>query len=103
MYHLKKFANSPAIKQELTASISKILPVTATFSRNYADHQIPDRLKDVPNAKGLFHACDSTKFRTIDCAQWPPTPKKKQQLKTDSHRAFASLQTNFFFFRSTFF
>lgn len=51
MYHLKTFVTkSSAIKQQLT----KVLPATTTLisSRNYADHQIPDRLKDVETAKG---------------------------------------------------
>lgn len=52
MYHLKTLVKNPAIKQELSASISKILPITFTSTRGYADHQIPERLKDVPTAKG---------------------------------------------------
>lgn len=51
MYHLKTLAKSPVIKNEL----AKVLPVAAslTQTRNYADHQIPDRLRDVPTAKGM--------------------------------------------------
>lgn len=53
MFHLKTLAKSPALKQELT----KILPVAVnlTQTRNYADHQIPERLRDVPTAKGKIH------------------------------------------------
>lgn len=53
MYHLKKFANNPVVKQEVTASLAKLLPIaTLQPSRNYAEHQIPERLKDVADAKG---------------------------------------------------
>lgn len=51
MYHLKTIVSRSAAistKQQLT----KFIPVTVLPSRNYADHQIPDRLKDVATAKG---------------------------------------------------
>lgn len=50
MYHLKTLAKSPVVKYEL----AKVLPVATNLTqvRNYADHQIPERLRDVPTAKG---------------------------------------------------
>lgn len=53
MYHLKSIVSRSAAiasKQQLV----KFVPVTILPSRNYADHQIPDRLKDVATAKGHF-------------------------------------------------
>lgn len=53
MYHLKSIVSRSAAfatKQQL----SKFIPVTVLPSRNYADHQIPERLKDVAAAKGLY-------------------------------------------------
>lgn len=52
MYGLKSIVSrcaTVATKQQL----SKLIPVTILPSRNYADHQIPERLKDVASAKGL--------------------------------------------------
>lgn len=52
MYHLKSIVSRSAAiasKQQL----AKIVPVTTVLqSRNYADHQIPERLKNVATAKG---------------------------------------------------
>lgn len=65
MYHLKRFASNPIIKQELSANITKILPVAVSFNRNYAGHQIPDRLKDVATAKGELHRiANAFRYRT---------------------------------------
>lgn len=62
MYHLKTLAKSPVIKTEL----AKVLPVATslTQTRNYADHQIPERLLDVPTAKGNIYAIC---FRLLFC------------------------------------
>lgn len=52
MFHLKKFVSrsaSIAAKQQLIKSV----PITLTSNRNYADHQIPERLKNVATAKGF--------------------------------------------------
>lgn len=54
MFHLKSIVSrsaAVATKQQL----SKFVPVTILPSRNYADHQIPERLKSVATAKG-FHS-----------------------------------------------
>lgn len=51
MYHLKTIASrtaSIAVKQQF----ANVAPATLISSRNYADHQIPERLKDVATAKG---------------------------------------------------
>lgn len=51
MYHLKTIVSRSAAiasKQQL----AKFAPVNVLPSRNYADHQIPERLKDVATAKG---------------------------------------------------
>lgn len=51
MYHLKSIVSRSAAiatKQQL----AKIVPVTVLQNRNYADHQIPERLKDVATARG---------------------------------------------------
>lgn len=55
MFHLKTLVKNPAIKQEVSSTISKLLPIASAnlaSSRNYADHKIPDRLKDVATARG---------------------------------------------------
>lgn len=54
MYHLRHLAKNVAHKKEIANSAFKFLPITLTPSRNYADHQIPDRLKDVGTAKGML-------------------------------------------------
>lgn len=47
MYHLRSLARNVAAKRELTR-ITPALPVALT--RGYSDHQIPDRLKEIPTA-----------------------------------------------------
>lgn len=52
MFHLKTFVSrsaSIAAKQQLIKSV----PITLTSNRHYADHQIPERLKNVATAKGF--------------------------------------------------
>lgn len=54
MFHLKSIVSRGAgiaTRQQL----SKFVPVTILPSRNYSDHQIPERLKSVADAKGLAH------------------------------------------------
>lgn len=51
MFHLKSLAKNAVIKQEVSALMVKALPTgIVSQSRNYADHQIPERLRDVPTA-----------------------------------------------------
>lgn len=53
MYHLKTIVSRSATiaaKQQLV----KVASATLVSNRNYADHQIPDRLKDVATAKGEY-------------------------------------------------
>ena len=56
MYHLKSLARSALAKQDVAATLVKILPAAANLAqtRSYADHQIPDRLIDVPTARGII-------------------------------------------------
>lgn len=52
MFHLKSIVSrSAAIVSK--HQLAKFVPITVQPSRNYADHQIPERLKDVGDAKGL--------------------------------------------------
>lgn len=51
MFHLKSLAKNAVIKQEVSALVVKALPAgIVSQTRNYADHQIPERLRDVPTA-----------------------------------------------------
>lgn len=47
MHLLKLITNRTSINRQTVALVSRIWPIA---SRNYADHQIPARLKDVPTA-----------------------------------------------------
>lgn len=52
MFHLKRFPHIVAIQRDSAGLMSKLLPTYLSVAiRNYADHQIPDRLADVPTAK----------------------------------------------------
>uniref|UniRef100_D3TQR2 glutamate dehydrogenase [NAD(P)(+)] n=2 Tax=Glossina TaxID=44049 RepID=D3TQR2_GLOMM len=51
MYHLKNLARQAAVRQQEVATLVKALPTITMQSRGYADHQIPERLKHVPDAK----------------------------------------------------
>lgn len=54
MFQLKTLVSrsaSIAAKQQLT----KAVPIAVLSNRNYADHQIPERLKDVATAKGMSY------------------------------------------------
>lgn len=47
MFHLTKIVKTPIVNKEL----AKILPVAMSLqSRNYSDHQIPERLQHIPTA-----------------------------------------------------
>lgn len=53
MFHLKTIVSrsaSIAAKQQLIKAAS----ISVVSNRNYADHQIPERLKDVAVAKGML-------------------------------------------------
>lgn len=56
MYHLNKFVRSASgtLKQIPVAEMPSLLPRVTTAAiqnRGYAEHQIPDRLKDIPTAE----------------------------------------------------
>lgn len=64
MYHLKTIVSRSATiaaKQQLI----KVAPVTLVSNRNYADHQIPDRLKDVATARGEYFRFAHLLFRFL--------------------------------------
>lgn len=75
MYHLKNLARHTAVKQEVSTLV-KALPTAVFQSRGYAEHKIPDRLKDVPTASDpkffdmveyFFHrGCQIAEDRLID-------------------------------------
>lgn len=49
MFHLRTLARNVALKKDFVAAV-KTAPVAVAQNRTYADHQIPDRLKDVPTS-----------------------------------------------------
>lgn len=53
MFHLKSLVKSAALKQSITdvTVLARTLPSVLNQTRGYADHQIPDRLKDVATAQ----------------------------------------------------
>lgn len=76
MFQLKKFVKSAVAKQEMAALVARQMPaVFINQNRGYAEHQIPERLKDVPTAKDpkffdmveyFFHrACQVTEDQLI--------------------------------------
>jgi len=51
MFHLKTLVKSVALRQDLSTLV-KALPIAVSQqTRNYSDHKIPDRLKNVPEAE----------------------------------------------------
>uniref|UniRef100_A0A1B0CNN8 Glutamate/phenylalanine/leucine/valine/L-tryptophan dehydrogenase dimerisation domain-containing protein n=1 Tax=Lutzomyia longipalpis TaxID=7200 RepID=A0A1B0CNN8_LUTLO len=51
MFHLRSIARHPVVRNEF-AAVAKRAPVACwQVNRGYADHQIPERLKDVGSAK----------------------------------------------------
>ena len=76
MYHLKNLARTAGNRQQELTTLVKALPTAVLQSRGYAEHQIPDRLRDVPTAKDprffdmveyFFHrGCQIAEDRLID-------------------------------------
>ena len=76
MYHLKTLARQAGNRQQELTTLVKALPTAVLQSRGYADHQIPERLKEVPTAKDprffdmveyFFHrGCQIAEDRLID-------------------------------------
>lgn len=93
MFHLKKLASNAVVKQELSSLIKAAPTALQTLqSRNYADHQIPDRLKDVPTAKNprffdmveyFFHrACQVCEDKLVaDMKDRTSIEEKKKKVK----------------------
>lgn len=91
MFHLKTLAKCIATKQEV-ATLVKTLPVAMTQARGYADHQIPERLQDVPVAKNprffdmveyFFHrACQIVEDKLVEeMGGKISTEEKKKKVK----------------------
>lgn len=52
MYNLRRIVNTVTVNGETTSNISRVLAVfLSATSRHYADHKIPDHLKDITTAK----------------------------------------------------
>lgn len=51
MYHLKTLTRNVSLKQDTFSTLIKALPTVITQSRSYAEHIIPDRLREVPVAR----------------------------------------------------
>lgn len=93
MYHLKSLARQGAIRQQELTTLAKALPTAVMHSRGYAsEHQIPDRLKDVPTAKDprffdmveyFFHrGCQIAEESLVDDMKGKLTrDEKKQKVK----------------------
>ncbi|EDW80581.1 uncharacterized protein Dwil_GK11603, isoform A [Drosophila willistoni] len=94
MYHLKSLARQGAMRQQELTTLAKALPTAVLHSsRGYAtEHQIPDRLKDVPTAKDprffdmveyFFHrGCQIAEESLVDDMKGKLTrDEKKQKVK----------------------
>ncbi|XP_068155608.1 glutamate dehydrogenase, mitochondrial isoform X1 [Drosophila tropicalis] len=94
MYHLKSLARQGAMRQQELTTLAKALPTAVVHSsRGYAtEHQIPDRLKDVPTAKDprffdmveyFFHrGCQIAEESLVDDMKGKLTrDEKKQKVK----------------------
>ncbi|EDW24469.1 GL24163 [Drosophila persimilis] len=93
MYHLKSLARQGAMRQQELTTLVKALPTAALQARGYAtEHQIPDRLKDVPTAKDprffdmveyFFHrGCQIAEESLVDDMKGKLTrDEKKQKVK----------------------
>lgn len=94
MFHLKNLTKNAIVKQEVTSLVSKVLPLgTAAVaqSRNYADHQIPDRLKAVATDKDpkffdmvelFFHrACQIAEDKLVEDMKGDNLEERKKKVK----------------------
>lgn len=91
MFHLKSLAKNAVVKQEVTSLLAKALPTGVAQSRSYADHQIPDRLREVPNAKDprffdmveyFFHrGCQIAEDKLIESIKGNNLEEKKKKVK----------------------
>lgn len=89
MFHLKTLAKSPVVKYEL----AKVLPAATNLaqSRNYADHQIPERLRSVPSAKDprffdmveyFFHrGCQVAEDKLVEVSRGKSLEERKKNVK----------------------
>lgn len=89
MFHLKTIVKSAVVKPELVGLVSRSVPVVSVQSRSFTDHQIPERLKDVPVAKDpkffdmveyFFHrACQVLEGSLIDTIKERTSLEEKQK------------------------
>lgn len=47
MLHLRNIVKSAVMAKDLT----RVLPIAVSQTRGYSDHQIPERLREIPNQK----------------------------------------------------
>uniref|UniRef100_A0A6B2E9B3 glutamate dehydrogenase [NAD(P)(+)] n=1 Tax=Phlebotomus kandelakii TaxID=1109342 RepID=A0A6B2E9B3_9DIPT len=92
MYHLRNVVRHTAVRKEL-AAVARSAPVACwQVSRGYADHQIPERLKDVGTAKNpkfydmveyFFHrACQVAEDKLVEEMKGRiSTEEKKKKVK----------------------
>lgn len=90
MFHLKSLAKNPIVRQEL-ATLVRATPIAVTQSRNYSDHQIPDRLKDVATATDprffdmveyFFHrGCQIAEDKLVEDVKGGSLDDKKKKVK----------------------
>lgn len=80
MFHLKTLAKNAIVSKELTKSFARVLPV-AFQDRGYASHQIPDRLKGIPDAKDPLFFEMVEYFFHKGCQVVEASPKKKSTKK----------------------
>lgn len=96
MFHLKSLAKTALVKQEVAGLVVRALPnaavsVQLAAARGYADHQIPDRLRDVPTAKDprffdmveyFFHrGCQIAEDKLIEDIKGPSLEERKKKVK----------------------
>lgn len=91
MYHLKSLAKNAIVKQEVASLMVKALPTGVVQSRNYADHQIPERLLSVPTDKDpkffdmveyFFHrGCQIAEDKLIEEIKGVSLEERKKKVK----------------------
>lgn len=92
MFHLKSLAKTALCKQEVAGLVVKALPGAVVQStRHYADHQIPERLRDVPTAKDprffdmveyFFHrGCQIAEDKLIEDIKGTNLEERKKKVK----------------------
>jgi len=91
MFHLKTLVKTAVARQELAILAGRSAIACSQQQRAYSDHQIPERLKDVPTAKDplffdmveyFFHrACQVVEDNLIDSMKGSVLEEKKKKVK----------------------